>query len=148
LSSKTSRDVTKKRETLTGSKLGSKPPGKLSIGSSRSRMTYSYRVEKPRESRASIFSGALRVPRNNVKRNSRSTLIGNAKPSRVLSTIRESSVRPSQEKLVSKKPANQSLSMRGAPRFTIKPPQKFSTSALRHTTTSVIDVKQPSVTSK
>jgi hypothetical protein len=45
LSSKTSRDVTKKRETLMGSKLGSKPSGKPSIGSSRSRMTYSYRVE-------------------------------------------------------------------------------------------------------
>jgi hypothetical protein len=45
LSSKTSRDVTKKRETLTDSKLGSKTLGKPSIGSSRSRMTYSYRVE-------------------------------------------------------------------------------------------------------
>jgi hypothetical protein len=94
LSSKTSRDITKKRETLTGSQPVSKP----SIGSSRSRMTYSYRVEvtrqyrfkyifknivanwydiviqKSRESRASIFSGALRVPRNNVKVNSQ---IGN-----------------------------------------------------------------------
>ncbi len=62
-------------------------------------MTYSYRVEvtnniilksileisllnryvilqKPRESRASIFSGALRVPKNNARQNSRSTLIG------------------------------------------------------------------------
>jgi hypothetical protein len=48
LSSKTSRDVTKKRETLAGIKIGLKPStnsGKPSIGPSRSRMTYSYRVE-------------------------------------------------------------------------------------------------------
>jgi hypothetical protein len=45
LSSKTSRDLTMKRKTL----IGSQPVSKLSIGSSRSRMTYSYRVEVTRQ---------------------------------------------------------------------------------------------------
>ncbi|RIA89315.1 hypothetical protein C1645_825008 [Glomus cerebriforme] len=147
LSSKTSRDVTKKRKTLAASKLGPNPSTnarKPSIGSSRSRMTYSYRVEKPRESRASIFSGALRVPRNNVKRDSRNTLIGNvAKPSRTLPTIRESSV---QEKSTDKKSANPALATRGAPRFTVKPAQRISISSFRRTTTSVIGEKQTRVT--
>ncbi|CAG8567205.1 3496_t:CDS:2 [Funneliformis caledonium] len=137
LSSRTSIDVTKKRETLLGSRLNSKSsttPGKLSM--SRSRMSYSYRVEKPREARASIISGALRVPRNNAKKNSRSTLIGRDMSCRKLSTIRELSVRPNQSKYINKKPADQSLAVRDASRtFT----QRLPTPALRHTTTSVID---------
>ncbi|CAG8550472.1 7813_t:CDS:2 [Rhizophagus irregularis] len=143
LSSKTSRDMTMKRQSLASSKLGSINSAKPSIGSSRSRMTYSYRVEKPRESRASIFSGALRVPKNgNIKRDSRNTLIGKAVSSRTLSTIRELPVHPSQNKPV-KKSANQS---RGASRLTMQPAQSLSISALRRKTTSIIGEKQISVT--
>lgn len=45
LSSKTSRDITMKRQSLASSKLGSINSKKPSVCSSRSRMTYSYRVE-------------------------------------------------------------------------------------------------------
>lgn len=45
LTSKTSRDITMKRQSLASSKLGSINSEKPSFGSSRSRMTYSYRVE-------------------------------------------------------------------------------------------------------
>ncbi|GBB96532.1 hypothetical protein RclHR1_27780001 [Rhizophagus clarus] len=146
LSSKTSRDLTMKRKSLASSKLGSTNSGKPSVGSSRSRMTYSYRVEKPRESRASIFSGALRVPKNG--RDSRNTLIGNTVSSHSLPTIRELPVHPSQKKSVNKKSANQSLTARGASRFTMQPAQNLSSlSALRRTTTSIIGEKQLSATS-
>jgi hypothetical protein len=45
LSSKSSRDITMKRKSLASSKLGSINFKKSSVGSSRSRVTYSYRVE-------------------------------------------------------------------------------------------------------
>ncbi|CAG8754826.1 10244_t:CDS:2, partial [Acaulospora colombiana] len=87
LSSKTSNDANRKRsETIIRNP-------KLTIGRqtslSRSKISNPCRVEKPRDSRASLYTGALRVPRNNSKKESRKT-VGNMIPSRKLPVVRES----------------------------------------------------------
>ncbi|CAG8546986.1 2730_t:CDS:2 [Dentiscutata erythropus] len=80
LSSKTANDADKKRShTLFGR--GLRPKSTVGTANrvadlSRSRMTYSYRVKKPCDSRMSLYTSALRVPRtNNVKKEPRKSLI-------------------------------------------------------------------------
>ncbi|CAG8810812.1 31420_t:CDS:2, partial [Racocetra persica] len=80
LSSKTASDADKKRsQTLIGR--GLRPKSTVGTANrvtdlSRSRMTYSYRVKKPCDSRASLYTGALRLSRtNNMKKEPRKSLI-------------------------------------------------------------------------
>ncbi|RHZ85440.1 hypothetical protein Glove_65g67 [Diversispora epigaea] len=78
LSSKSSNDADRKRsQTLIGSGI----------------KRHSYRVEKPRDSRTSLYTGALRVPRNNnLKKENRRTMGGNTLSNSRLSTLRESNI--------------------------------------------------------
>ncbi|CAG8776871.1 11527_t:CDS:2, partial [Acaulospora morrowiae] len=111
LSSKSSNDADRKRsETMI------KNPKSI-IGAlgrqtslSRSKLSHPCRVEKSRDLRTSLYTGALRVPRNNPKNESRKT-VANAIPNRALSTIRESTIPPKRE-LSAKKNIKQSLATR------------------------------------
>ncbi|CAG8552528.1 7344_t:CDS:2 [Cetraspora pellucida] len=116
LSSRTASDADKKRsQTLIGR--GLRPKSTVGTANrvtdlSRSRMTYSYRVKKPSDSRASLYTGALRLSRtNHMKKEPRKSLIASkvSSSTRVLSTIRESRIPPKLELQVNKPNIRQSF---------------------------------------
>ncbi|CAG8500768.1 2292_t:CDS:2 [Diversispora eburnea] len=117
LSSKSSNDADRKRsQTL------------------RSGITRSYRVEKPRDSRTSLYTGALRVPRNNnLKKENRRTMGGNTVVMRSTSNKKNE---------IRKSLAATSLAIRDTMLETtqmIKPIQRIPSSMTRRMTTSIMN---------